>query len=53
MLATLGIIGEYLMVPDLIMLLLFLIVFSVYSYTLQHIWRITRAIKRYKAKRRG
>lgn len=53
MLATLGIIGEYLMVPDLIMLLLFLIVFSVYSYTLQHIWRITRAIKRYKAKQRG
>ena len=53
MLATVGVIGEYLMVPDLIMLLLFLIVFSVYSYTLQHIWRITRAIKRYKAKRRG
>lgn len=53
MLATIGVIGEYLMVPDLIMLILFLLVFSVYSYTLQHIWRITRAIKRYKAKRRG
>ncbi|MBU1438210.1 MAG: UDP-N-acetylglucosamine--undecaprenyl-phosphate N-acetylglucosaminephosphotransferase [Gammaproteobacteria bacterium] len=53
MLATIGIVGEYLMVPDLLMLLLFLLVFSLYSLSLQYIWRITRFIKRYKAKNRA
>jgi len=53
MLATIGIVGEYLMVPDLVMLLLFLVVFSLYSLSLQYIWRITRFIKRYKAKNRA
>jgi UDP-GlcNAc:undecaprenyl-phosphate GlcNAc-1-phosphate transferase len=53
MLATIGIVGEYLMVPDLVMLLLFLLVFSLYSLSLQYIWRITRFIKRYKAKNRA
>lgn len=53
MLATVGVIGEYLMVPDGVMLLLFLAAFVVYSMTLQYIWRITRFIKRYKAKHRA
>ncbi len=53
MLATIGIVGEYLLVPDVIMLLLFLLVFSLYSLSLQYIWRITRFIKRYKAKQRA
>jgi len=53
MLATIGIVGEYLMVPDLVMLVLFLLIFSLYSLSLQYIWRITRFIKRYKAKQRA
>lgn len=53
MLATIGIVGEYLMVPDLVMLVLFLLVFSLYSLSLQYIWRITRFIKRQKAKQRA
>jgi UDP-GlcNAc:undecaprenyl-phosphate GlcNAc-1-phosphate transferase len=38
--ACIGIIGEYLLVPDVIMLLLFLLLFAAYLYLLQHIWRI-------------
>ena len=38
--ACIGIIGEYLLVPDLVMLLLFLAVFGAYLYSLQNIWRI-------------
>lgn len=53
MLATIGIVGEYLVVPDLVMLVLFLLMFSLYSLSLQYIWRITRFIKRYKAKQRA
>jgi len=53
MLATVGVVGEYLMVPDLVMLLLFLLMFAIYSLSLQYIWRITRFIKRYKAKHRA
>ena len=53
MLATIGVVGEYLMVPDLIMLLLFLLIFALYSMSLQYIWRITRFVKRYKAKQRA
>lgn len=52
MLATIGVVGEYLLVPDLVMLLLFLLMFAIYSLSLQYIWRITRFIKRYKAKNR-
>ncbi len=52
MLATIGIVGEYLAIPDIIMLLLFLLIFAIYSLSLQYIWRITRFIKRYKAKNR-
>ena len=51
MLATIGVVGEYLLVPDLVMLLLFLLMFAIYSLSLQYIWRITRFIKRYKAKK--
>jgi len=46
MLATIGVIGEYLMVPDGIMLLGFIVLFLVYSFTLQYIWRITRYLRR-------
>jgi len=53
MLATIGVVGEYLMVPDLIMLLLFLLIFALYSLSLQYIWRITRYVKRYKARQRA
>jgi UDP-GlcNAc:undecaprenyl-phosphate GlcNAc-1-phosphate transferase len=53
MLATIGVVGEYLLVPDLVMLLLFLAIFAAYSLSLQYIWRITRAIKRYKARQRA
>jgi UDP-GlcNAc:undecaprenyl-phosphate GlcNAc-1-phosphate transferase len=53
MLATIGVVGEYLLVPDLVMLLLFLLMFAIYSLSLQYIWRITRFIKRYKAKNRA
>jgi UDP-GlcNAc:undecaprenyl-phosphate/decaprenyl-phosphate GlcNAc-1-phosphate transferase len=38
--ACIGIIGEYLLVPDVVMLLLFLLLFATYLYLLQHIWRI-------------
>lgn len=53
MFATIGVVGEYLLIPDLVMLLLFLLVFALYSLSLQYIWRITRFIKRYKAKQRA
>lgn len=53
MLATIGVVGEYLVVPELVMLLLFLLVFTLYSLSLQYIWRITRFIKRQKAKQRA
>ena len=53
MLATIGVVGEYLLVPDGVMLLLFLLMFAIYSLSLQYIWRITRFIKRYKAKNRA
>lgn len=38
--ASIGIIGEYLLLPDWLMLLLFLLLFGAYLYLLQHIWRI-------------
>jgi UDP-GlcNAc:undecaprenyl-phosphate GlcNAc-1-phosphate transferase len=52
MLATIGVIGEYLMVPDIVMLIGFLLIFSLYSLCLQYIWRITRFLKRRQARRR-
>ena len=38
--ACIGIVGEYLLVPDWLMLSLFLLAFTAYVYLLQHIWRI-------------
>ncbi len=38
--ASIGIIAEYLLLPDWLMLLLFLLLFGAYLYLLQHIWRI-------------
>lgn len=38
--ACIGIIGEYLLLPDWLMLSLFLLLFAAYIYLLQHIWRI-------------
>lgn len=38
--ACIGIIGEYLLIPDIVMLLLFIVMFSLYLFTLQNIWRI-------------
>ena len=43
--ACIGIIGEYLLIPDVIMLLLFLALFATYLYLLQHIWRIISRIR--------
>ncbi|QBL09727.1 undecaprenyl-phosphate alpha-N-acetylglucosaminyl 1-phosphate transferase [Rheinheimera sp. D18] len=44
--ACIGIIGEYLLVPDIVMLLLFLLVFTGYLYLLQNIWRIISHVRR-------
>jgi UDP-GlcNAc:undecaprenyl-phosphate GlcNAc-1-phosphate transferase len=38
--ACIGIIGEYLLLPEPLMLLLFIALFGGYLYLLQHIWRI-------------
>ncbi|MBZ9610410.1 UDP-N-acetylglucosamine--undecaprenyl-phosphate N-acetylglucosaminephosphotransferase [Rheinheimera maricola] len=38
--ACIGIIGEYLLLPDWLMLSFFLLLLIVYIYLLQHIWRI-------------
>ena len=43
--ACIGIIGEYLLIPDVIMLLLFLLVFGGYMYLLQHVWRIVSHLR--------
>jgi len=38
--ACIGIIGEYLLLPEPLMLTLFIALFAAYLYLLQHIWRI-------------
>mgnify|MGYP006178719061 CR=1 FL=1 len=43
--SSIGIIGEYLLLPDWLMLGLFLLVFSGYIFLLQHIWRIISHIR--------
>ena len=43
--ALVGIAGEHMEVPDTIMLLLFLGVFVLYSFLLQHAWKFIRAVK--------
>jgi UDP-GlcNAc:undecaprenyl-phosphate GlcNAc-1-phosphate transferase len=44
--ACIGIIGEYLMIPDVVMLLLFVLVFAGYILLLQNIWRILSNLRR-------
>uniref|UniRef100_A0A486XVR0 Undecaprenyl-phosphate alpha-N-acetylglucosaminyl 1-phosphate transferase n=1 Tax=Rheinheimera sp. BAL341 TaxID=1708203 RepID=A0A486XVR0_9GAMM len=44
--SSIGIIGEYLLLPDWLMLGLFLLVFSGYIYLLQHIWRIVSHLRK-------
>ncbi|HAW92701.1 MULTISPECIES: UDP-N-acetylglucosamine--undecaprenyl-phosphate N-acetylglucosaminephosphotransferase [unclassified Arsukibacterium] len=50
--ACIGIIGEYLLVPEVAMLALFTLVFTLYIGLLQNIWRIISAIRHNLANRR-
>ncbi|MBV2128496.1 UDP-N-acetylglucosamine--undecaprenyl-phosphate N-acetylglucosaminephosphotransferase [Arsukibacterium indicum] len=50
--ACIGIIGEYLLVPEVAMLILFSLVFALYIGLLQNIWRIISAIRHNFANRR-
>lgn len=50
--ACIGIIGEYLLVPEVAMLILFFLVFALYIGLLQNIWRIISAIRHSFANRR-
>jgi UDP-GlcNAc:undecaprenyl-phosphate GlcNAc-1-phosphate transferase len=43
--STIGILGEVYQVPEVIMLSIFVIFFIVYSFALQHIWKITKVLK--------
>lgn len=43
--ACFGIIGEYLLIPDLAMLLLFIAIFGLYLMLLQHVWRLISWIR--------
>lgn len=43
--ACIGIVGEYLLIPDYIMLVLFVTLFAGYIYLLQHIWRIVSYLR--------
>ena len=49
--ACIGIIGEYLLLPDWLMLLLFLLLFAIYLYLLQHIWRIISHLRHKRLRR--
>jgi UDP-GlcNAc:undecaprenyl-phosphate GlcNAc-1-phosphate transferase len=42
-LAAIGILGEVFLIPESIMLLLFIVLFFGYSYALQHAWKLVRA----------
>lgn len=44
-LALIGIIGEYLKISEWIMLLLFFMLFVIYSFSIQHAWKFIRVIK--------
>jgi len=43
--AVFGILGEFYQIAEWFMLLLFLLIFAVYSYSLQHVWKLVRALK--------
>ncbi|EAR28882.1 undecaprenyl-phosphate alpha-N-acetylglucosaminyl 1-phosphate transferase [Pseudoalteromonas tunicata D2] len=45
-----GILGEFLAVPDVIMLVLFVAVFMGYSTCIQHCWKVARFLRRRKKK---
>lgn len=45
LLASVGILGEYLRFPEWLMLTLFLLVFISYSFVLQHAWKFVKAIR--------
>ncbi len=47
-LAAIGVIGEYLPIPEWGMMVLFLVAFSGYGYCLRHAWRVARLIRRLK-----
>jgi UDP-GlcNAc:undecaprenyl-phosphate GlcNAc-1-phosphate transferase len=50
--ACIGILGEYLLVPEVAMLGLFFLIFALYIGLLQNIWRIISAIRHHFASRR-
>ena len=43
--STVGILGEIYQVPDIIMLTTFIILFLLYAFALQHVWKFIRVIK--------
>jgi UDP-GlcNAc:undecaprenyl-phosphate GlcNAc-1-phosphate transferase len=47
--STFGILGEYLQIPEYIMLVLFLTLFCIYAYLLQHVWKFIRTVKELKS----
>ena len=49
LLAAIGVIGECVSwIPEWVMMLLFLVAFSVYGYCLKHAWRVVRLVRRIK-----
>lgn len=51
LLAAIGVIGEQLLIPEWLMLALFLLAFILYGYSLKRAWRLARFIKRIKRRR--
>jgi UDP-GlcNAc:undecaprenyl-phosphate/decaprenyl-phosphate GlcNAc-1-phosphate transferase len=50
--AVIGVLMEHvLLTPDWLMMLLFLLSFFMYSYCVQHAWRVSRLLRRLKAKK--
>lgn len=51
--ATIGFLGEYLsFIPEWIMLVLFLLSFAVYGYSIKHAWKFARFLRRCKRRAR-
>ncbi len=48
--SSIGLMGEYYKVPEIIMLMSFLILFCVYDHMFLHIWKYSRHIKRFLVK---
>lgn len=51
-LAAIGVTGEHLLVPEWVMLALFLLAFLLYGYCIKRAWRVARFIKRVKRRLR-